>query len=483
MDKLFRPFIQNATQSGMIAGSQKVADAIRIAPTKAYKAYKHNPTLRQTFLKFLVPSYVIKASIGANFELHNPRVDEAINAATFQFCKETNDTATMKLNQALVELRESLKEGIGQGEAISMLARRVKEIFDDPFRALRIADTETTRALAGGELISAKESGIIIAKRWMATYGPNVCKDCENLDLEERGLDEPFYVDPRGGPYAIVQHPPKHPFCRCQVTMIPGPRQSHKPERFHEDVSIGGIRYNRPDAAHHINRMIAVRTEELPETKVLKAEVSAALNAIDNGILDPKKVAEAVKRGREHNGQFDGSKDMVVARGVLESQLGVERYWENSRTQPFRHPGSNPSVANVLARRNPMTGKAEVLLLQRLDGYWDLPRELVKTQSPKGQHWQPGLENSRGASERLLARANEDVIGTRVGRFKEDNPFDNDEAWDQLTIWKYVLPAGTIIGPGNVSQWATKEQLNTLPLVEGAKAIIEQALRRKKHAA
>jgi hypothetical protein len=154
----------------------------------------------------------IRARADRSFMLHNPAVLEAIDSATMTFCAETNRTATMDLNAAIEQLRRALKEGIEAGEAFADLGKRVRTLFADPARAQLIATTESTRALAGGAVLMYERSGAE-GTIWMTTSAP--CPKCEALDGEERPFGEPFYIDPKGGPYALVYHAPLHPRCNC----------------------------------------------------------------------------------------------------------------------------------------------------------------------------------------------------------------------------------------------------------------------------
>lgn len=156
-------------------------------------------------------------SLGVSFDLFDPLVLRAVDKATLQFCEETNATAVTDLKTAIAKLRVLLKEGLEEGKAVAQLAREVKRIFADGSRAWRIATTESSRAIHGGGLLNAKESGLKLRKEWLANSA--ACKECQDLDGEQRELDEPFVVDGTG-PYAHVMHPPRHPSCYCTWTEV-----------------------------------------------------------------------------------------------------------------------------------------------------------------------------------------------------------------------------------------------------------------------
>jgi hypothetical protein len=153
------------------------------------------------------------AGLGWNFDLVSPNVFRAVDGLVLQFCQATNDTATSELADALARLRDQMKRGLARSEAYTALAKRVRKIFADPMRAWRIAQTEGARALHAGGIMAAKESRQVEKKRWVCSS--DACARCLALADKEVGLDEPFWVDPRGGAYAIVQHAPLHPSCMC----------------------------------------------------------------------------------------------------------------------------------------------------------------------------------------------------------------------------------------------------------------------------
>jgi uncharacterized protein YoaH (UPF0181 family) len=154
------------------------------------------------------------ARVDLSFDLFNPKVLRAVDEATFRFCQETLDTATMDLNQALDELRLLMREGLSKGDAVALLARKVRSIFADPYRAFRIATTEGSRAVHGGQMLLAHEAGVR-RHSWLASS--DACEHCLELDGKTVELGQPFHVDQRGGPYAVTLHPPLHPFCFCST--------------------------------------------------------------------------------------------------------------------------------------------------------------------------------------------------------------------------------------------------------------------------
>lgn len=198
-------------QAGLLRGRRELERVLTgrpetIAPKIVQRSYS------KVLLRQRRKDFALSVMSPNTFSLHNPLVLEAIDRATMIFCQVTNDTSTTDLNTAIARLRVELNEGIERGEAFSDLAERVRTLFDTP-RANTIAVTETSRALNGGSLI-AYEKAQCEGSMWLCTSNP--CpKICEPLDYEERPFGVPFWVNPKGGPYAVVLHAPAHPRCFC----------------------------------------------------------------------------------------------------------------------------------------------------------------------------------------------------------------------------------------------------------------------------
>jgi SPP1 gp7 family putative phage head morphogenesis protein len=160
----------------------------------------------------LSPGVARTATLEFGIDPYDPRVLDAVDQLCLQFCRETNETARVKLQEAKRRLREALKRGLARGNALRELTRAVRRIFADPQRAALIAVTESARAVNGGRLHAARETGVV-GKQWLVSA--DACEQCLELDGEERQLDEPFIVLPGGGPYSRVMHPPLHPRCQC----------------------------------------------------------------------------------------------------------------------------------------------------------------------------------------------------------------------------------------------------------------------------
>lgn len=230
----------NATLS--MSGVQSRVSSKTYRPAYALQRMHREPSISRlqscSSTTYFSKAPIVAKAIGVRWDLFNPRVLSVVDSLVLRFCEATNNTAIDELSKAIERLRTGLGVGLARGEAISALHRRVMRIFTDPVRAFRIAITESSRAMNGGELMSAKESGVVGKKRWLCSS--DACDACLDLWGKEVELDEPFYVDPKGGPYAIVMHPPKHPNCFCTWTGV------LKPTKEVDPTFLANQRFNKP---------------------------------------------------------------------------------------------------------------------------------------------------------------------------------------------------------------------------------------------
>lgn len=157
-------------------------------------------------------------SIEFGFNLFNPRILQYIQGQTFSFVQETLDTLKGDVQTGLEQLRGLLAFSLEEGDTQRDLTRMIGALFTDPYRASRIAITEASRAVHGGDLLAMKESGVVKGKKWLASS--DACDKCLALNGKEVPIDAPFVVDAKGGPYAAVYGPPRHPFCMCSQTAV-----------------------------------------------------------------------------------------------------------------------------------------------------------------------------------------------------------------------------------------------------------------------
>jgi HK97 family phage portal protein len=160
------------------------------------------------------------------WNVSSPGVQDAIRQATMKFCAETNATTEMELSAALDKLREDLAAGLtGHENTIPELTRIVQNTFAnaDQIRAERIAMTEASRAIHAGQIQAAKDSGVVVGKKWL--LAPDACELCQEIAAENPDaipLDASF-KNMGDGPYDDIQGPPGHPWCLVGETPVLAP--------------------------------------------------------------------------------------------------------------------------------------------------------------------------------------------------------------------------------------------------------------------
>lgn len=148
----------------------------------------------------------MKAGLETSFNVYNPRIMDWIKGYVFKFSSDLETVNTKKLRRALTV-------GIENGETIPELMARMRGVFGewDKYRAEIISRTETSRANNEAWVESAKQSGVVKRKEWIAN--PGCCDTCLDMDGMTVGLEEPFFSDD----YSDGMAPPKHPACRCSI--------------------------------------------------------------------------------------------------------------------------------------------------------------------------------------------------------------------------------------------------------------------------
>jgi len=120
-----------------------------------------------------------------------------------------SDTTRKEINQIITEAFE-------QNTPISEIVKDIQESASFGIvRAQMIANTEVSRAQAGGTYETWKQLGIVQTMRWQNSNSnlPAVCDECiDNAEAGEVAFGKPF---PSGDLY-----PPAHPNCRCVIYAV-----------------------------------------------------------------------------------------------------------------------------------------------------------------------------------------------------------------------------------------------------------------------
>lgn len=146
--------------------------------------------------------------IGIAFDVLNPKVVSWLETHCAEAIKDIGVTTKQALKQTLIE-------GIENGESIAKLTERIKEAYSpldiEGYRAKRIAMTETKNAFSQGNLQGYRQSGLKGKKGIL--LGPNPCDFC--ISLYNMGLID---LDDTWEGY---ESPAFHPNCHCDIYFRP----------------------------------------------------------------------------------------------------------------------------------------------------------------------------------------------------------------------------------------------------------------------
>lgn len=131
--------------------------------------------------------------------------------------------------QTITELSESIAQGIKDGENLSKLRKRVRDIYENAtkVRAERIARTESIAASNEGALEAYRQSPLVTGKEWSANFG--ACPICQSLDgkiveIEKNFADKGATLESGDSKFVVsyehLVHPPLHPNCRCALLPV-----------------------------------------------------------------------------------------------------------------------------------------------------------------------------------------------------------------------------------------------------------------------
>lgn len=261
-----------------------------------------------------------------NWKVTDPHLAEKIQTASFDFCAATNATTTKDLNTALAKLREEMTTGlVTEGESVKQLTKRVKSVFENASddRAYRIAQTESSRAWHSAQLQSAKETGIVIAKKLMLSA--NSCPLCVKVhDAQPKEgipLDSEFAHIGNNPTYASIITPPLHPMCRCSMqevliddaqtpviaddatrirAEVDDPDQQGKPlesSKVFPKVDLTEPYLRKVDPAESLSNGQAIHDALLDPSHVPVKSIKASLNLIATEVqIDRAKVAELLAK-------------------------------------------------------------------------------------------------------------------------------------------------------------------------------------------
>jgi len=275
----------------------------------------------------------------------NPLTEKLIDQAALDFCESTNSTTSMQLDAALAKTREELKAGVVEkGESVDVLTKRVNAIFDqaEKWRARRIAQTETSRAVHSAQEQAAIESGVV--KGWEWLLSSDACPLCHKIADEAKyvKLGQAFAVIGKNPKYSEVRHPPAHPSCNCTVVEVldvdpdpswaqtlqdPKPEPKPEPDRApRPDAAVKPP--SHPDGAPKFPAARKLKVKE-PRARGDRKELAAAAVNVFGKRRTPEQLAAIAGAPDGAEVSFRASADPESSRGAIDfvvSHPSIERY-------------------------------------------------------------------------------------------------------------------------------------------------------------
>ena len=133
---------------------------------------------------------MVDVDLDVGFNVQNPEVVRWITA-------EGRVIGTGTTRTYASQIARTLGEGVGRGESIGELQKRIEDIASDftPASAERIARTETAYGFMHGQREGWKQSGVVVGKKWL--LAPNPCPFCAATSAKfnsAKNINEPFYT-------------------------------------------------------------------------------------------------------------------------------------------------------------------------------------------------------------------------------------------------------------------------------------------------
>jgi len=108
--------------------------------------------------------------------------------------KHAAESVTSILATNLEDVARVINAGIEDGLSVTQIGSKLRTFYVDrsPYKAMRVARTEITRAAGYGQRESAKQSGVVEKKQWVSSRDDRVRDEHAALDGQTRKLDEPY---------------------------------------------------------------------------------------------------------------------------------------------------------------------------------------------------------------------------------------------------------------------------------------------------
>jgi len=151
-----------------------------------------------------------------SFDLHDPRVEELLQAAKQRFKNEIAEGHWLRM-------KDSLSEGIRDGESSQQLAQRVRDTMGHEINnAPTVARSEINPRYQEGQREGMRQSGVVKKKEWLSAFSESSRDEHLAADGQQVGLDDSFEVggeplqypgDPSGSASNIIN-------CICDMLAV-----------------------------------------------------------------------------------------------------------------------------------------------------------------------------------------------------------------------------------------------------------------------
>jgi HK97 family phage portal protein len=125
------------------------------------------------------------------------------------------EDVTSILSANMEDVKRVILSGVDANQTTPQIAKNLRQFYSDrsPYKAMRVARTEITKASGFGNLEAAKQSQVAETKTWLSSRDDRVRDEHEAMDGETVKLNEQFS---NGLDY------PSEPMCRCVLTFHTG---------------------------------------------------------------------------------------------------------------------------------------------------------------------------------------------------------------------------------------------------------------------
>jgi len=157
----------------------------------------------------------------------NATLLKSVTEQSIILSESTVATTQKSMEGAIKAIKQALKDGIiKEGDALPEMTKRMQAIFTNAkqHRARAIAVTESNKAFNNATLLSAKDSNVVTAVKWVLS--PKPCIICQTIAGEVEGIEGTPEV-PIGTKFTNtdklfgdVEHPPAHVNCECTLGVV-----------------------------------------------------------------------------------------------------------------------------------------------------------------------------------------------------------------------------------------------------------------------